>query len=264
MTEERIRLANELSASEVVYTDIKKNSYGSNQIFVNYGPNAEKLWVQTPKMHIQFGLSTPMNQKEGQESYYLEPQFDREPTPKQHQLQKFFDDLDKKMLADGLKNAKEWFPKIKKPSKAVIEAKYYSMLKRYRDKETGEFTGKYPDRIKFKILPGKTKVYDQNRQQVDFREAIVPGCKVIAVVCPNKIYFTSSNYGMSWYVFQIQVFPPDRLDGFCILPEEVEVEDVASGMVSESSDVTMTNASTGANTQAPESDQMKDVEMTDA
>lgn len=245
MAEERVRLANELSASEVVYSNVSKNQYGSKQIFLNYTTANEKLWIQTPKMFLPFGLSTPRDQKESDEdskkSYYVEPQFEKEDSGKLGMLHKFFQDLDEKVIEDARKNCQPWLGKAKL-SREVADELYTPMLKRYKDPKTHEFTGKYPDRVKFKILPNATKVYDENQNEVDFRTALSNGCRVICVVRPNKIYFSNGKFGVSWYVFQMQVFAPDRITGYSILPEESEDDDDVVGETTTESTPTVETA----------------------
>ena len=204
--------------------------------YVNYA-GMPKFRLQLPRMHAPFGMSEFTDDTTGRKKYDVALSFGKSENMKGtlklfHQKMFEWDDL---MLKRAHENCVDWFKKPKKlMTENVLRKNYTPFVNRYKD-DNGEYTELYPDRIKLKIpyWDGKfsLKVYNEKQELVGV-EYITPHCEVIAVVKSFRLWVSGDKFGVIMNAEQLQVFPPERLTGFSMLPD-LESESSEGGPVSQ-------------------------------
>lgn len=231
MTEDILRIR-DFTPNLTEYSKIESNTFGGKKMWVNY-QGRKKFTLQLPRMHAPFGVSDFVDATTGKTKYYLNLSFSKEQEMK-GVVKMFHDKLaewDDKVVDDASNNTLTWFKKpATKLTKNVIKKNYTPMLARYKDKETLEFTGEYPDKVKLKVPFWDDKftveVYDENQNRVDI-SYIKPNSEIIAVVKSSNVWISADKFGVSLNAGVLQVFPPERLTGYSFLPdlEEQAVEE---------------------------------------
>ena len=122
-----------------------------------------------------------------------------------------------------------------KVSRETIETLFTPTIKVHTDPETGEPTGKYPDRFGFKIVRRDEKVqcqiYDSKKNYfdvngetddpVDINMVITKGSKIKVVLKCNGIWLANGKFGCSWRAEQVRVKVPEGgLQEFAILSDD--------------------------------------------
>ena len=125
-----------------------------------------------------------------------------------------FDDNNAKVAHE---NSMSWFKKSLDTS--VIDELYRSTLKTQKN---------YAPIMKVK-MPTRHDVFlgdifDQNKEKVDI-SSIEKGCSVQAIIECVGMYFVAREFGITWKVVQLKVYPPNKLTGYAFVDED-EPEDV--------------------------------------
>jgi len=229
---------NENSINNITYSEIKSfGTAGARSMFVNYD---NKPWaLQTPKMRLPYGLSK--FQEPGKApKYNIDLSFvGMDENPK---LKKFFDilqSIDEKIVSDCQKkeNTLNWMKK-KTISEDVVRTLYTTSIKRAKDKETGEFTDKYPPTFKAKMnyWEGVFKdvvVYDHNGEKIEntdesYEQSLAKGQNCKAIVKCGGIWFSGGKFGVTWKVALVKVDEPRGFTGYAFRDDgssDEEVED---------------------------------------
>lgn len=217
----------------IKFLEAKKNKYGGLVVpirFVNNGKD-ERFVFQTPKMATPFGISKSMvNNEDEVPRWYLDLSFGN-PNKAATRYHKIVQGFDARMIDEAVKNCKPWFKRTKM-STEIAEELYTCQLRRYKDPETGEFSGKYADTVRFKLPQNddgtfRCEIYNENQERVvvespeKLAELVGAGSQVIAIVSCNSVWFGNGKYGVSWSLVQMQVFPRGGLGSGCaIQPDE--------------------------------------------
>lgn len=220
------------------FSDVKKNSHGGNMIYIKYhndeNNREERFTFQTPKMACPFGLSESKPNEGEAPKYSLELSFGN-PSRAMQRYHKIVGDFDEKMKNVSIENCKAWFKRTKM-SMDIANENYTNHLRRYKDPETGEFTGKYADTVRFKLPQTdsgafRTEFYDEEGMRIeiaspeDLKKYVTKGCKVIAIVQCSSVWFVNGKYGVSWSVVQAQLFPSGGFGGACAIQEDPNDEE---------------------------------------
>lgn len=218
--------ASDLDLDQISYSSIKVLDSGAKQAYVNYGPDNDRLIIQTPRFILPFNMSTFDKGETPKHSF--EASFrEMEEYPALSEFYKKFQDLDTKFIDDGVKMSMAWFKK-KKTTREIVEALYHPLVKPSRDKITGEPDGRYPPTMRFKLPYFNNRfrfeVYDFNRNIIDLnetplRELLVKGAKVRALVQCSGMWFASGRFGCTWNVVQLRVKVPARLNQYSFLAD---------------------------------------------
>jgi hypothetical protein len=180
------------------YSEPKINSHNGGQtVFVN-DQQRNKIRICTPKCYLPFGISEYNDQRSLQFSL---------DTVKNDDFIKFIQSFDKLNIKTATENSSSWFKKSLNSD--TISELYNSSLKQNNPK--------YPPMLKAK-LPCKSgvfvgEIYDKNRTLIDM-SSITKGCYVEAIIELTGIYFVAKEFGMSWKVIQLKVFPSEKLTGY--------------------------------------------------
>ncbi len=222
-----IMLPSKFDVSNVHYGTPRTNDNGGKTIYLSY--NKGPIVLQTPEMFAPFGKQKWENDK-GVAKWTLDLSFKGMDT--REQLKVFFDkmnELDEKLIDDGVQNAFEWLKK-KGASRDVVKALYTRLVRHPVDKNTGEITDKYPPTFKL-TLPWKEgafqcEVYDNNRKLVDLANLETKGARVTAIIQCLGIWVAAGKYGCTWKVLQMRVVPPQSIKGYSFKDVEEAVVDL--------------------------------------
>ena len=233
--------ASQFDLSQINYSDIKILDSGAKQVYVNYGPDNDRIILHTPRFTLPFNMS--VFDKGETPKYSFEASFrDMENYKPLQEFYKKFSEFDTKLIDDGVALSVSWFKK-RNTTREVVDALYHAMIKPSRDRETGEPDGKYPPTMRFK-LPYRNgrfmfEVYDFNRNPIDLTETpltelLVKGSKVRALVQCSGLWFASGRYGCTWNVVQLRVKAPARLQNYAFLSDSDDDDDGNTGDASSS------------------------------
>jgi hypothetical protein len=209
-----------------------QNQSGAKQAYLNY--SGDRLLMQTAVgMAVPFGLN--VSEFGPTPTYSVGLSFrgvDHRP-----ELKEFMDkleELDEKMLTEGVKNSKAWFKADL--GRDVIKAFYTPCLKYSKDKEGNVLS--YPPTISLKLrkTDGQfdTKFYDvagNPYKDVPVEELLQKGVQVTAIMECGGVWFAGSKFGVTWRAKQMVVhelpkkmgdFAFKGLGGFVPKPEEDE------------------------------------------
>ena len=193
---------NDISIDELDFSKPKQNSMGGQHIFVNI-PNTSqeesKIRIQTPVCNLPFG----MNEYNGK--YNLDLQLNDE------NMKEFLTAFDTKIINTASYNSFSWFKKSMHES--VIKELFKPQMKQ---------NGKYPPlfRVKIPIKNGKFdgKVYNNKQEEISINE-IEKGCKIQAIIENTGVYFVAKDFGVTWKVIQLKVFPSEKLTGYAFIED---------------------------------------------
>ncbi len=220
-------LPSKFDVSGVHYGTPRTNDNGGKTIYMSY--NKSPIVLQTPEMFAPFGKQKWENDK-GVAKWTLDLSFKGMDT--REQLKVFYDkmnELDEKLIDDGVQNAFEWLKK-KGASRDVVKALYTRLVRHPVDKNTGEVTDKYPPTFKL-TLPWKDgsfqcEVYDNSRKLVDLASLETKGARVTAIIQCLGIWVAAGKYGCTWKVLQMRVVPPQSIKGYAFKEIEEAVVDL--------------------------------------
>lgn len=227
------------TADNVSFSSVKVVPMGGGKnrklVYLNYGGENRPFILQTPELRIPFNLNVDQETDDsgtstGREKYSFILSFGD--TKSDEKLQKFyevFESINELVKEECRKNSLAWLKK-KKVNKTEIDVLYNDHIKRYRDKETGECTGKYPDTFKVKLpyYDGKfaCSVFDKDRKAVeDIRESFKSKATGKFLIQCNGVYFASGKFGISWKLVQAKIDVPASFDE-CMISDDEDVEDL--------------------------------------
>ena len=212
-------------SSDVKYSKPKVDARGSKSIGIANAASNGATYISTPLM-ITWGV----DDYEGNERYEMALQFPSEDYVSGDDTTNFLNnmiELETRIKADAITNAKEWFGKAKM-SEDAIDALWTPMLKYPKDKNTGEFdTTRAPTlKVKLPFWDGewKTELYDVNQKAVfpdpnggslSPKELISKGSHIAAVIQCGGLWFANGKFGVTWRLFQGVLKPKATMKGVC-------------------------------------------------
>ena len=194
--------------SKLSFNDVKTNQNGGKSIYISL--DKSKFALQTPVMALPYDMS--VYDKGDYPKYSIELSFrDMEDNYRIAGFYERMEQLDNLILDTAVKNSMKWFGK-KKSNREIMEALYTPIVKRSRDKETGEYDGKYPAsiRVKLPFWDGK-KSYeilsfkDDTALDVEQEEVFSKGSKVQAIIKCGGIWVVNGKFGCTWSVEKVRV-----------------------------------------------------------
>ena len=234
----------ELDISKLQYSDLKKPREGASIKTAYINHNGGFINLQTPELALTFdsmdhdgtGRFSCMASMKGIES--------------NQQLKEFsgkMKELESKILEDAGKNCVQWLGK--KYSDEMILDKFTRIMRPYKDPETGEFTGKYPDNMSFKVIKRDgaymCKFYDEDRKRinvdneddedyVNINQVLSKGTTFRAILKCTGLWVSNIGFGVSWQAVQMKVKLVDNLEEYAFRddfepePEKEEDEEESS------------------------------------
>ena len=201
-----VQLSNEFSVSSVNFSKLRKNRQGGKAVYLNTGAAAGKILIQLPYLRAPFGLSSFTDESTKRTSYSLDLSFDAE----NEDLQKTFEEVDKKVLETVATNSKEWLGK--QYNIAVMKEALYKPLVR-------PSKGDYAPTMKLKVMTDSKSgafvpmAFNAQQEQVEF-DSIEKGQKLMAIIELNQIWFIDNKFGVSARIQQVLLEPSKKLSGF--------------------------------------------------
>jgi hypothetical protein len=215
-------------ATDIKYSKPKVDARGSKSVgILNAGSNSA-TYISTPLM-LTWGVNEYVDDKSGKVSYDLALQFPSEEYAKDDttNFMNNMIELESKIKADAIMNAKEWFGKTKM-SEDAIDALWTPMLKYPKDKNSGESDTNRAPTLKVKIPywegEWKTELYDVNQRSIfpdpdnsaaTPNDLIAKGTHVAVVLLCGGIWFANGKFGVTWKLFQGVVKPKATMRGTC-------------------------------------------------
>jgi len=206
---------------------------GAKQAYLNY--DSGRLVMQTAvAMSVPFGLNCA--DKFGPPEYSVDLSFrGHEQRPEIKEFMNVIEQIDRAMIAEGVKNSKAWFKADLKDD--VVKAFYTPSLKYSKDKEGNVLS--YPPNIKLKLRKTNgefdAKFYDINGAQykdIPVEELLAKGVQVTAIMECGGVWFAGSKFGLTWRAKQIAVHKlPKKIADFAFKglgsapPQEEEEEE---------------------------------------
>ena len=224
----------ELDISKLQYSDLKKPREGASIKTAYINHDGGFINLQTPELALTFdsmdhdgtGRYSCMASMKGIES-----------NPQLQEFSEKMKELESKVLEDAGKNSVQWLGK--KYSDEMILDKFTRIMRPYKDPETGEFTGKYPDNMSFKVIKRDgsfmCKFYDENRKRinvdnedeedyVNINQVLSKGTSFRAILKCTGLWVSNIGFGVSWQAVQMKVKLIDNLDEYAFRDEEFEPE----------------------------------------
>ena len=266
--------AHKLDPTQLTYSSPRVLDSGAKMIYVNYTDN-ERFVVQTPEMVLPFDMSC---YTQGEyPKYTMQMSFrGHEDNEAVNTWLSKLNQIDDKLVSDvvsgtdseNVKYSLSWFKKAK-TSEEVVRALYSPCVRRSKNKDTGEYDGRFPPTHRIKLPCRVTEdgsvnftfpVYDKkSREKIDLNvepleTLLKKGTRVTALIRPTSIWITGGgNFGMSWAVEQLKLIRQTSLSGYGFLDdsddeqmdEAPETESSAGNIVDDSDD-------TGDDTQSEE------------
>ena len=219
--------AKNFEISKVNLTDIKVNSYGGKNIYLNYDGAKNPLYFKLPKMKMTFNAQVwkdENNEKAVPKHSIVLSFHDLDSNKSMKECYDKLKALDDYMIEQGVENSKKWFKK--KKSKAVIEDNYNSIIRQDEDKKYAPKFGKI--NIRYRItedkLTGEKKgqfgcvFFDQNKVVMDMPDVtkLVRGTEITGLIKCNGVYFVGSKFGLSWSLEQARVKLPMNIREYAL------------------------------------------------
>lgn len=177
---------------------------------------------------LTWGASMFKDPQSGKETFDMALQFPRKDysTPETDVLLSKFQDLERYIKSEAIKNSMAWFNK-KTMTPEVIEALWTPMLKYTKDPQTGEAdVTKAPTlKVKLPCWEGKfnceiydtqgTMLYPDELTGSSPLELIPKGVNIVAIIQCGGLWFANGKFGCTWRLFQAVVQPKPSMKGKC-------------------------------------------------
>ena len=195
----------DVDLSKIDYSDIVpgKSNPSFKSVYMNY--SGGNLMLQTPWLKTWDGICaqpeeyrTPGAPLKYSINFTLAGRNDGEVAA----FKEFLRALDDKIITDVAQNCQTWLKK--KLSKEVCDAFYTKQLRLAKDKETGEFTDKYPASFKSKVPcydgQWKCQLFNDKQEEMtgDLSTHLTGKCEVRAILKCGGIWFVNDKFGVTW------------------------------------------------------------------
>ena len=203
----------ELDCTKFNYSEPKINAMGGQSVYITT-ETSEKIVVQTPRCALPFGLNVFESNQGKKYSLDLSLRGNSAPVCK---FTKFIQDLDDHNTQQAFKNSESWFKK--QLDESIIDELYRSTLKTQKN-HCPIMKAKLPTRND--VFLGD--IFDQKKCKTNM-DCIQKGCSVQAIIECVGMYFVAREFGITWKIIQLKVYPPNRLTGYSFVDEDSD-EDV--------------------------------------
>ncbi len=186
---------------------------GSEQyIFVPIRSKNREIFIQTPKIVVPFGLNIY-----GDSYYYVLSFTDSDIDPNIERFEKFLRQIEMDCQQVVKKSLNQW---------SSYEFNNLNFKSGFKTNDFGSM-------FRFKItISGRqvTEIYDETSQLIaidDYDKTITNQCHVIALIEPANIWINPTEYGLTWHIHQLKVYPTTRpMGGISLLNETIVIHGV--------------------------------------
>ena len=227
MSQSKAMMASEIEMTKVKYSDLKNLDNGAKIAYVNYGDGIQSIYLQTPELTFPFDCMY-YQESEGSGKFSCKVSLKTDDNPEIESFVKKMSEFDEKIKSDAKKNSMTWFKK-KSMSDEVIDDKYTPIVRHYKDPDTGEFSGKYPAQMGFKVAKRngvyQCKFYDESKSKInvdspddegfqDVTNLLGKGSSAKMLLQCTGLWFSSVGFGATWKAVQMLVKVPETLEEF--------------------------------------------------
>ena len=175
--------------------------------------------IQIPKSKCPFGLSS--QQFEGDEVAKHSLNLSLGGTSENNiAFREWIEQMDKKILEKAVEQSPSWMGKQK--SSAVMEELYKPMVIHSKD-------GQYAPTMKFKFMTNKNGEFQApvylNQEDTASPKDIVKGSSVSLIAQLNSLWFVGKQFGVTWIVHQVKLYPAMSLTAYAFAPEDDDEEE---------------------------------------
>lgn len=172
-----------------------------------------EIFIKTPKISVPFGLNIYTTGDDRKCYYYVLSLTDRDIDPNIENFYQFIKKTEQFCCTTVSRNWERWG--------CVTPFDQLQFKSSLKDTESPLF--------RLKIIPTVTEIYDEKNDPhdvVEIEQLITRHCQIISLIEMNNIWINSSEYGMTWKVHQIKIYPTTRPSGgISLLNESVQVFD---------------------------------------
>jgi hypothetical protein len=187
---------------------------GAKSVYLNY--SGSKINIQTPVLNIPYGVNDNMqyinkdaSRKDEDKKYDITVSF--KGIDENSKIKLFHDkmkELEEKIINDAFDNRLVWFKNNFGGNKDIVANMFTPIVKRDKDKVSGDYADKYPPTFKAKIPYNANEdkfefdSYDMDNNEINFSEYVpnLKGGKAQFIVQLNGIWFAAGIFGCSWKI----------------------------------------------------------------
>ena len=254
-----VKKAYKIDVNKLKFSPPKKTTEsGGKTIYINNEDSM--LYVQSPKANILWDSKFYVSDKEHKKDYKpdnnnkehsgnYKVEFSFTDMVNNKDMKDFYDmlvDMDTRIVDHAYKNRKEWFgAQFHKTTKDTIESLYTSMIKVSIDQETGEPSGRFPPRFRFKVTKWENKhsckVYENKHNELNIdddkgdnykslgKDILVKGTTINVALKCNGIWVINGKFGCTWRAEQIKVkLPEQSINGYAFDDDDDDMDVVDS------------------------------------
>ena len=200
----------DIDLSCIEYSDVKSNASGGRSMHINYRNKDGELvafrW-QSPEMTLPFGLASWEGGK-----FNTDISFSKEMDDAQKAFHSKMDAFQDKIVKDAVKHSTDWFKK-KYTKLDVVRALFTDVMRKSKDRDTGEPNGKFPDTIRIKLYKGfkeqsdtfQCEAFDCNRQKISVEDALQRGATVKCLFHVSTVWVAAQRFGVTLVLKQVLV-----------------------------------------------------------
>ena len=233
MASSLITRAKDFTPESVTYGSPSTNKHGGKSVPILV--DGTKLVLQFP-LNFTWGAQANTDETSGRTSYSCNLVLD-EGSPFRTALTA----LQEKVLDDMVTNSKAWFGKAI-ASREVIEALSYNIVRFPNIKGTSEPDTSRKPSVKAGLPEWdgifKTELFNMAKQPLngptiklgedDFLAAIPTASHVSGLLECKGIWYSAGRCGVTWKLVQARVKPPVRLEGYCMVDDSDDEDDIAA------------------------------------
>ena len=210
-------LPKQIDVTKLKYSEVKTLKSGAKSVYINYG--SEKLTIQSPPLHLPYGISPPYSEKEKKKEEVNNDKFipgsaldlSFRGMDDNSKIKLFHDklkEIEQKIVDDAFENRQAWFKDDFDDNKAFVKKLFSPIVKIDKDPNTGKELGKYPPTFKAKISnkyqsdEADIDCYDMDSNPLVFNDILksLKGAKAVVIVQLNGLWMAGGKYGCSWKV----------------------------------------------------------------
>lgn len=214
-----IYTAADFKPRDLVFSALEKNRQGGKQVFVSAVGNKSKIVIQTPAMHLPWGVSVYQDASTGTpQSWTLDLSFrDNE------DFLKVVQEMDEVMLDVATQRSAEWFGK-QMPRELVAE--FYRPLVRLANNP------QYAPTLKIKVPASNghelARFFDEEKNPVPL-EYVTKNSKVKVIAELSPVWFLNKQVGITWKAVQVAVVERTRnFEDFAFRDDEEDKENATT------------------------------------
>lgn len=220
-----------IDTSAINFSEVKTipmiNGNNRKTVYINYSNG--KFVFETPELKFPFGLYEDATKDSSGNitgcKYSLTTSMGDNA-----KFNELMNEVSKLVMEECTKNSKTWLGQNYKA--AEIKVLYNDHVKKYKDRDTGEETGKYPDtfRVKLPYYDNKfaCKIFDNKKNLLsddEIKSKLIKGTVGKMLIQCNGVYFASGKFGISWKVIQAKITPVKDMSEYALMSSSDEDDD---------------------------------------